>query len=146
MNSLDIVRRLLEATARADLQELDELYADDAVQVEHPNRLLRAGATRNKTQIREAASRGGKLMTEQRFDVTQALAQGSAVALEARWYGRLAIDAPPLGWFAGDVMTARFAQFLELREGRIVRHATYDCFDPWGHGRASHVDETAGGA
>lgn len=137
MESLDIVSRLFAAIARADLAELGELYADDAVQIEYPNRLLPAGATRNKTQILEAASRGRTLMAEQRFDVTHVLIQGAAVALEAQWHGRLAIDAPPLGLVAGDVMTARFAQFFELREARVLRHATYDCFDPWGPGRAT---------
>jgi len=32
---------------------------------------------------------------------------------------------------AGGEMRARFAIFLELRDGRIVRQRNYDCFDPF---------------
>jgi hypothetical protein len=59
------------------------------------------------------------------------VAEGRHVALQAQWSGRLAVDAPPLGLKAGHVMTARFAQFIEVGGGRVVRHTTYDCFDAW---------------
>jgi hypothetical protein len=32
---------------------------------------------------------------------------------------------------SGGEMRARFAIFLELRDGRIVRQGNYDCFDPF---------------
>jgi ketosteroid isomerase-like protein len=63
--------------------------------------------------------------------IERAIVDGESVAVEARWSGRLAVDAPPLGLRAGDTMTARFAQFVDVRDGRVVRHVTYDCFDPW---------------
>ncbi len=144
MDPLATVRELFAAIERADLEALARLYADDALQVEHPNRLLPGGATRGKVQILEAAARGRALMAEQRLDITHAVVQGESVALEARWHGRLAVDAPPLGLAAGDVMTARFAQFIDLRDGKVVRHATYDCFDPWGGKPASAVGEARG--
>lgn len=131
MNPLDTVRRLFTAIERVDLPALADLYADDVVQFEPPNRLLPAGATRGKAQILEAARRGRALMSEQRFDITQAVVEGPSVALQARWMGRLAVDAPALQLAAGDCMTAHFAQFVEVRDGRVVRHTTYDCFDPW---------------
>jgi ketosteroid isomerase-like protein len=28
-------------------------------------------------------------------------------------------------------MRARFAAFIEFRDGRIVRQRNYDCFEPW---------------
>ena len=31
----------------------------------------------------------------------------------------------------GDTMRARFAIFLEYRDGRIARQPDYDCFDPF---------------
>ena len=70
-------------------------------------------------------------MAEQTLDITHAVVQGNHVALEARWTGWLGVDAPPLGLRAGDAMTARFAQFIELSDGRVIRHTTYDCFDAW---------------
>ena len=32
---------------------------------------------------------------------------------------------------AGSVMRARFAQFFEFRDGKIVAQRNYDCFYPW---------------
>ncbi|MBL0727159.1 nuclear transport factor 2 family protein [Piscinibacter sp. HJYY11] len=131
MKALEIVRELFVAIENSDLARLDELYAAHAVQVEHPNRLLPGGATRNKSEILQAAARGRALMAEQKLAIEQAVVQESHVAVEARWSGRLSVDAPPLGLKAGSLMTARFAQFIELDGGRVVRHVTYDCFDAW---------------
>ena len=58
MDTLGLVHKLFAAIKDADIARLDELYAPNAVQIEHPNRLLASGATRNKAQILEAASRG----------------------------------------------------------------------------------------
>jgi ketosteroid isomerase-like protein len=137
MEPLDIVRRLFAAIAGSDLRLLGELYADDAEQVEYPNSLLATGARRNKAQILQAAERGRAVMAEQRLDITHALVQGESVALEATWRGRLAVDVPALRRFAGEWMSAHFAQFLVLRDGRVLRHSTYDCFNPWNEDRSS---------
>jgi hypothetical protein len=38
----------------------------------------------------------------------------------------------PLGTLAaGAAMTAHFAMFFELSEGRIALQRNYDCFEPW---------------
>lgn len=131
MKTLDLVHELFAAIESGDLTRLDELYAADAVQIEHPNRLLPGGATRNKAEILQAAVRGRALMAEQKFIITHAVVQGSHAALQAQWSGRLGVDAKPLGLKAGSLMTARFAQFIEVDAGRVVRHVTYDCFDAW---------------
>ncbi|WP_176100980.1 nuclear transport factor 2 family protein [Burkholderia cepacia] len=131
MEALNLVHELFAAIESADLARLDELYAADAVQIEHPNLLLPRGATRSKAEIMEAAAKGRALMTEQKLEITHAVVQGNHVALEARWRGRLGVDAPPLGLKAGSWITARFAQFIQVGAGRVVRHTTYDCFDSW---------------
>ena len=131
MEALDIVRKLFVAIEEADLARLDELYSPDAVQVEHPNRLMPNGATRSKPEILEAAARGHALMTKQRLTIEHAVVQDGHVALEARWTGQLGVDVPPLGLKTGSLMTARFAQFIEVEGGRVTRHVTYDCFDAW---------------
>jgi ketosteroid isomerase-like protein len=131
MDALHIAQELFAAIENADLARLDQLYAANAVQIEHPNRLLPAGATRGKAEILAAAARGSALMAEQKLAIEHAVVQGNHVALEAIWSARLGVDAPPLGLKAGSLMTARFAQFIELAGGRVVRHVTYDCFDAW---------------
>lgn len=131
MDPLQLVHQLFAAIENADVARLGALYAAYAVQIEHPNRLLPNGATRGRTQILEAAARGRELMSAQRLVLSHAVVQGGNVAVEASWTGRLAVDAPSLGLAAGGEMTARFAQFIEVRDGQVVRHTTYDCFDAW---------------
>jgi diamine N-acetyltransferase len=127
--NLDIALRYLASVGNGDHASTLDFYADDSVQVEFPNRLLPAGATRNRAQLREAAERGAKVMQSQKFEVTHAIASGNSVAIEAKWTGWLAV---PFGSIpAGGTMTATFAIFMVFRDGKIVRQHNYDCFDPW---------------
>jgi ketosteroid isomerase-like protein len=105
-------------------------YASDAIQEEFPNQFLPQGARRDLKALREAGERGRKVMSAQTFDILSVLAQDNAVVVEAAWSGTLAI---PLGEKlpAGSVMRARFAQFFEFRDGKIVAQRNYDCFYPF---------------
>ncbi len=68
-------------------------------------------------------------MSAQRYELLHAVTSGDDVALEVRWTGTLAV---PVGGLPTDgEMRARFAVFLEFRDGRIRRQRNYDCFDPW---------------
>jgi ketosteroid isomerase-like protein len=51
------------------------------------------------------------------------------VVLEVEWTGTLSV---PLGSLpAGGQMRARFAVFLDFRDGKIAQQRNYDCFQPW---------------
>jgi ketosteroid isomerase-like protein len=126
---LRLAREYLESIGRADELGGLRFFADDVVQIEFPNRLLPNGATRDLAALRDAAERGRKVMTAQRFEVVNAIAGGEQVAVEAIWTGTLAV---PMGSIpAGGQLRARFAIFLTYRDGKIVRQHNYDCFDPW---------------
>jgi ketosteroid isomerase-like protein len=126
---LRLARDYLESIGNSDDLGGLRFFADDVVQVEFPNRLVPHGATRDLAALRDAAERGRKVMTAQRFEVVNAIASGEQVAVEAIWSGTLAV---PLGSIpAGGQMRARFAIFLTYRDGKIVRQHNYDCFDPW---------------
>jgi hypothetical protein len=127
------------AAARAYLacieqaRSFDELAAflhPDVVLVEHPNRLVAEGKTRQLAEIRAAFEAGRKAVRGQRYAVRTLLTQGSTVALEADWEGTLAV---PLGSLkAGDVMRCTSAMFLRFDpEGRIHRQDNDDCFPPF---------------
>ena len=108
---------------------LARFYAADVVQEEFPNRFLPNGATRDLRALKEAAERGRGVMAAQEFELLNIVAAGSQVAVEARWAGTLARAIGPIP--AGTVMRARFGQFFEIRDGRIVKQRNYDCFDQW---------------
>lgn len=125
--NLESVRRYLQAIERGEGSL--EFFAEDVVQEEFPNRLVPNGATRDLDSLREAGQKGKKVMTRQRYEVLNAIASGNQVAVEAIWVGTLAV---PFGSIpAGGEMRARFAIFLEFRDGKIVRQRNYDCFDPF---------------
>jgi len=126
---LRLAREYLASVGKTDALDGLRFFADDVIQVEFPNRLLPNGATRDLAALRDAAERGSKVMSAQRFEVVNAIASGEQVAVEAIWTGTLTV---PLGSIpAGGQMRARFAIFLTYRDGKIVRQHNYDCFDPW---------------
>jgi ketosteroid isomerase-like protein len=126
---LRLAREYLDSIGRDDPIAGLRFFADGVVQVEFPNRLIPNGTTRDLAAIADAAERGRKVMTAQRFEVLNAIASGDQVAVEALWSGTLAVALGSIP--AGGQMRARFAIFLTYRDGRIVRQHNYDCFDPF---------------
>jgi ketosteroid isomerase-like protein len=125
-----IAREYLAAIERgAPFEEIGRFLTPDCVQEELPNRLLPNGARRTLEDLKAAADRGSKAVEGQRFEVISVVAQGSRLALEIKWSGRLLL---PFGALQpGDTMRARFAFFLEFRGDRICSQRNYDCFDPF---------------
>ncbi|MEV0998085.1 nuclear transport factor 2 family protein [Nonomuraea sp. NPDC050202] len=99
----------------------------DVVHHELPNLLFPDGVVRDLDGLRAAAERGAKTISEQRFEVLNAIASGDRAALEVLWTGTLAV---PLGDLpAGHVLRAHLGVFLEFRDGRIVAQRNYDCYE-----------------
>jgi ketosteroid isomerase-like protein len=113
----------------AEAEELDSFFAPDVIQEEFPNRLLPNGASRNLQAMKEARARGRALLKAERFELVDAVAGSDKVAMEVIWTGTVRDAAGPFA--AGQALRARFALFMEFRDGRIVRQRNYDCFDPW---------------
>ena len=127
---LVLAKEYLSAIERgATGDELAAFFRPDVVQVEFPNRLLPHGATRDLAAILDGALRGQQVVRDQRFQVVNGIVAGRRVALEVTWSATLALTIGTLP--AGGEMRARFAVFLEYRDGRIARQHNYDCFDPW---------------
>jgi ketosteroid isomerase-like protein len=120
-------RALLAAIERGDGAALLALYAENAVQVEHPNRLKPKGDRRAPAKMAEDLERGKLLLAEQRYDVMEVTASGDQVALQVKWTGVLAV---PLGGLRpGDAMVCESGIFLRFSGDRIVEQHNYDCFE-----------------
>jgi ketosteroid isomerase-like protein len=130
VENLDIAKEYLaRMSAGAGPEELEEFFAPDVVQEEFPNRLLPNGATRDLQALKEGRARGNALLSAERFELVNAVARDEQVAVEVI---RTATVRQAVGPFAaGQILRARFAVFMEFRDGRIVRQRNYDCFDPW---------------
>ena len=67
-------------------------------------------------------------MSSQSYRIVNAVANGDDLALEVEWEGTAAV---PIGQLpAGEKMRARFAVFLQYRDGKIAAQRNYDCFEP----------------
>jgi ketosteroid isomerase-like protein len=70
---------------------------------------------------------GKELLSEQAFDVHEAFASGDRVAVRATWRGTLAKDVGSLE--AGRELVAHVAALLTVKDGKVRRHETFDCYE-----------------
>jgi ketosteroid isomerase-like protein len=97
--------------------------------IEHPNALVPAGTDRDREQTLAGFRAGKALLAEQAFVLHEMLATADTVAVRATWSGVVARDIG--GFTAGARLTAHVASFLTVRDGRIVGHETFDCYEPF---------------
>jgi ketosteroid isomerase-like protein len=109
--------------------QLRALLAPDVRVVEHPNALVPGGAVRDLDQTLAGFARGKALLREQSFDVLEIVSSGERVAVRATWRGVIGADAGP--FHAGQQLTAHVAAWLTVRDGRVVEHETFDCYEPF---------------
>ena len=93
----------------------------DAQISEMPNAINRGGSERDVPAAREALARGKGLLSAQAYEVHDVMQSGEKIAARATWRGTLADS--------GQELTAHIATFSEVRDGKIFRHATYDCYE-----------------
>ena len=124
------VRAYLDAIEAGTVgARIGDWYTSDAVQVEFANKLAPNGATRTVADLQRAAAAGAQIVERQSYEIANFIEQGDKVAVECVFRAAFKIDV--LGLPAGQTMTARFGIFFEMRDGKIARHHTYDCFEPW---------------
>jgi ketosteroid isomerase-like protein len=128
--NLEVARSYVQAIERgATGGALEAFFAPGVEFVIFPNLLLPQGDRRDLAKALEGAELGQKIMSRQKYLITQEMVEGERVALELEWTGTSAV---PLGTLpAGYQMKAYFAMFLEFREGKIARQRNYDCFEKW---------------
>src|SRR5262245_45025942 len=124
------VERVLEyfraVEAGAVGEALARFFHPEVVQREYPNRLVPAGATRGLAELLQAAERGQKAVSTQRYEVRSIVGDGDIVAAEISWSATLKV---PLGKTPiGGQLRAEIGTFLRLRNGLIVEQTNYDCY------------------
>jgi ketosteroid isomerase-like protein len=128
--NLEFARSYLRALEQGVTGEaLAGFFHPEVTQREYPNRLVPTGATRDLRALLGGAERGQRVVSSQRFDVRNAVANGDEVALEVDWSATLAVPVGSLP--AGGTMRASLGVFLTFRDGRIISQRNYDCFEPF---------------
>jgi ketosteroid isomerase-like protein len=120
-------RRLFAAIETGDEAVLRQIYAENAVQVEHPNQLKPKGERREIGKMMADLKRGKAILREEHYEVIEAVAAGESVACQVRWTGVLAVPVAALK--AGDSMVCESGIFLRFSSGRVVEQHNYDCFE-----------------
>lgn len=120
-------RRMLAAIETGDEAMLRDLYAQDAVQVEHPNRLKSKGDRRQIDKMMADLKRGKALLRSEHYDVLEATSAGDVVALQVRWTG--VVNVPVGALQPGDSMICESGIFLRFQGDRIIEQHNYDCFE-----------------
>jgi ketosteroid isomerase-like protein len=96
--------------------------------VERPNLLNPAGRHADAAAVLHGFRAGKTLLREQSFELHEILVSGDRAAVRATWQGVLATDAGHLP--ADSRLTAQVGAFLTVRDGQVLQHETFDCFEP----------------
>ena len=126
--------RIVSDLASSD-DDLRRVLAPDITVVEHPNALVPAGARRDLSETLAGFRRGKALLREQEFTVHDVIADGDRAAARVTWRG--VIGAPAGPFVEGQVLVAHVAAMLTVRDGAIVTHETFDCYEPFASTPAS---------
>jgi ketosteroid isomerase-like protein len=126
-DNLETARRYLKAIESGQMEELAGLFDPEVIVEIFPSKFFPQGSRSNLAAIRAAAERGRKVMTSQTYEVKNAVVSGDQVALEIAWTGTLAVPFEAIP--AGGQMRARFASFLQFRNGKILSQRNYDCYE-----------------
>jgi ketosteroid isomerase-like protein len=81
-------------------------------------------------QTLDGFRRGKALLRAQEFTVHDVIVAGDRAAVRATWRG--VIDASAGPFRAGQELIAHVAAILTVSNGVIVRHETFDCYEPFG--------------
>jgi ketosteroid isomerase-like protein len=129
-SAIEVVKGLHKALENGLHGEaLSEFFAPNAVFVEYPNPVTPKGATRNPSEAAAGSKSGAELLAWQRYELRDFFEQRDIVIARVTWTAEIGRDRGPFR--AGQRMTAHLAQFITVREGRITRLETYDCYEPF---------------
>ena len=112
---------LFAAAAAFDTAALDAIIHPDVRFTEMPNRINPEGGERGREEALAGFAKGRELLREQSYEVLERVQEGDITAARVTWRGTLAAN--------GQQLTAHIATFTQTRDGRISRHATYDCYE-----------------
>jgi len=120
-------RRMLAAIETGDEATLRAIYAPNAVQIEHPNRLKSKGDRREIDKMMADLKRGKAMLRSEHYEVLEVVSAGDIVALQVKWTGIVNV---PVGTLQpGDSMVCESGIFLRFQDDRVIEQHNYDCFE-----------------
>lgn len=120
--------KLLE-TFETSKDEFKKYVHNDAMFIEYPNLVTQKGQERDVTEALKGAELGKKILTSQKFEISNFFESTEAVIAETTWTGTMAVDAGHLK--KGQVLKAYICMVMEFKDGKIFRQRNYDCYEPF---------------
>lgn len=126
----ELVRRYFAVVAdlASTADDLRPLLSADLRVVEHPNAVTPTGATRDLTDTIAGFHAGKSLLREQQFDIHEILAVDDRAAVRGTWKGTIRVAAGP--YSSGQQLVAHVAAIVTTRDGQIIHHESFDCYEP----------------
>jgi hypothetical protein len=124
---LDFVKRVESLSDNAE--DYKELIHEDAEFRELPNLLNKHGQVRNLEMSLEGLKKAKMILSAQTYEITGFLEDGDKVAVEKIWTGKMSLDIGNLK--KGQELKAYIFAVVEFKDGKIYRHRTYDCYEPF---------------
>jgi ketosteroid isomerase-like protein len=118
-----ILDALFTAATDFDTDRLAAIMHPEIRFTEFPNLINPEGSERGFDEALAGLRKGRELLSAQSYDVHARISDGDTIASRVTWRGTLAST--------GQELTAHIATFTQVRDGRIFRHATYDCYEPF---------------
>jgi hypothetical protein len=122
----DVVRRYFAVVADLDStpDHLAALLHPDAIFLERPNAIAPGGHERDVTATLAGFAAGKARLRSQAIDIHEILVSGDRAAVRSTWRGAV-----------GDTeITAHMAGWVTVRDGLILHHETFDCYEPFAPG------------
>ncbi len=116
-----IIDDLFDAATNFDTDKLAAIVHPDVRFSEMPNLINPEGTERDREAALAGFAKGRELLSAQSYDVIERVGDGDTIAARVTWRGTLK---------SGQELTAHIATFTQVRDGKIFRHATYDCYEP----------------
>ena len=113
-----------------DPDDYRQLIHPDAEFMELPNLLNKNGQIRKLETSLEGLKKAKTILAEQSYEIVGVAEDGNKIVVEKIWTGRMSIDAGNLK--KDQQLRAFICAVVEFRDGRIFRHRTYDCYEPFG--------------
>ena len=123
-----VVRKYFAVVADLASSESDlrALLSPSVRVTEHPNAVTPHGAVRTIDQSVAGFLAGKQLLSDQTFTIHEVLVEGERAAVRATWTGTIGVDRGPFR--AGTTLVAHISGFLTVRDGQVVEHETFDCY------------------
>ena len=118
-----IVDRYLQAVTERSPAALAGVVHPDYTFREWPNAINPRGSERDLAASRAGLEHARELLAEHSFDVHEHLVAGDTVVSRMTWRGTLAAT--------GQELTAHISQHTTLKDGRVWRTESFDCYEPF---------------